>query len=60
MLADVGSASATALVGSINFSARSMDENRELDILLDEQDAPNEIAVLSAAFQSDYAGAPAR
>ena len=36
VLADAGTAAATALVGSINFSTSSMEYNRELDIVLNE------------------------
>jgi cardiolipin synthase A/B len=58
LLADAGTASATAAVGSINFSTTSMDDNRELDLVLDEQDEPGPLATLSDAFQKDFAGAP--
>jgi cardiolipin synthase A/B len=59
VLADAGKASAEAVVGSINFSTSSMDYNRELDIVLDASDASGQLATLNAAFQSDFAGAPA-
>lgn len=59
VLADFGTPAATALVGSINFSNSSMDYNRELDIVLNEQDASSELSTLDAAFESDFAGAPA-
>jgi cardiolipin synthase A/B len=59
ILADGGTAGAEAVVGSINFSTSSLDDNRELDIVLDEQDAPAQVSALGAAFQSDYEGAPA-
>lgn len=59
LLADGGTSSAVAAVGSINFSTSSLDYNRELDVILTEQDAPSQIATLGAAFQSDFDGAPA-
>jgi cardiolipin synthase len=59
VLADVGTASAVAVVGSINFSTSSMDDNRELDVMLDAGDAPGPLSTLASAFQSDFAGAPA-
>jgi phosphatidylserine/phosphatidylglycerophosphate/cardiolipin synthase-like enzyme len=59
VLADAGTAAARAVVGSINFSTTSMNYNRELDLMLDEQDAPGPLATLSYAFQRDFAGAPA-
>jgi cardiolipin synthase len=59
VLADVGTDTATAVVGSINFSTSSMDDNRELDLVLTEQDAPVALSSLDAAFQHDVAGAPA-
>jgi phosphatidylserine/phosphatidylglycerophosphate/cardiolipin synthase-like enzyme len=59
VLADVGTASAVAVVGSINFSTSSMDFNRELDVVLDAADAPGPLSTLASAFQSDFAGAPA-
>jgi cardiolipin synthase len=58
IIADPGTASATAAVGSINFSTSSMSYNRELDLILDNGDAPAQIAALSAAFQRDFGGAP--
>jgi len=59
VLADAGTPSATAIVGSINFSTSSMQYNRELDITLDQQDASAPLAQLGSAFQSDFNGAPA-
>jgi len=59
VIADPGSASVTAVVGSINFSTSSMNYNRELDVILDNGDAPDQIATLSAAFQRDFGAAPA-
>jgi phosphatidylserine/phosphatidylglycerophosphate/cardiolipin synthase-like enzyme len=59
VLADSGTASAEAVVGSINFSTSSLDDNRELDIVLSEEDAPTQLTALGAAFASDYDGAPA-
>jgi cardiolipin synthase len=59
VLADAGTASATAVVGSINFSTSSLNDNRELDVVLDDQDASGPLATLSRGFQSDFAGAPA-
>jgi phosphatidylserine/phosphatidylglycerophosphate/cardiolipin synthase-like enzyme len=59
VLADAGTASTTAVVGSINFSTSSMQYNRELDITLDKQDASVALAQLGSAFQSDFEGAPA-
>ncbi len=58
ILADAGTAAATALVGSINFSTSSMEYNRELDVVLNENDAPGQLSALGAAFGSDFAGAP--
>ncbi len=46
VLADAGTPSATAVVGSINFSTSSMQYNRELDITLDAADAPASLAQL--------------
>jgi cardiolipin synthase len=57
VLADFGTPAATAVVGSINFSTSSMDYNRELDIVLNEQDGSSQLSTLDAAFQSDFAGA---
>jgi phosphatidylserine/phosphatidylglycerophosphate/cardiolipin synthase-like enzyme len=59
LLADGGTPSAVAVVGSINFSTSSLDYNRELDVILTGQDAPTQIATLGAAFGSDFDGAPA-
>ncbi|HXQ75815.1 MAG TPA: phospholipase D-like domain-containing protein [Acidimicrobiales bacterium] len=58
VLADSGTAAATAAVGSINFSTSSMDDNRELDVVLNEKDAPGQLSTLGAAFAGDFAGAP--
>jgi cardiolipin synthase len=59
VLADAGTASARAVVGSINFSTSSLNDNRELDVVLDEQDAPGPLATLSGAFHGDFAAAAA-
>jgi len=59
ILADVDTPSATAVVGSINFSTSSLDYNRELDIILSAGDAPEQLATLNSAFQKDFAGASA-
>ena len=59
VLADAGTSLAKAVVGSINFSTSSMNYNRELDIVLTEQDASGQLSTLDSAFQSDFAGAPA-
>jgi phosphatidylserine/phosphatidylglycerophosphate/cardiolipin synthase-like enzyme len=58
VIADDGTAAAEAVVGSINFSTSSMDYNRELDIALDEEDAPGALSALEAAFQNDFDHAP--
>jgi phosphatidylserine/phosphatidylglycerophosphate/cardiolipin synthase-like enzyme len=58
VLADSGTPTANAVVGSINFSTSSLDYNRELDVALNESDAPSQLSTLDAAFQSDFAGAP--
>jgi cardiolipin synthase A/B len=58
VLADAGTPTANAVVGSINFSTSSLDYNRELDIALNEADASSQFSTLAAAFQSDFAGAP--
>jgi cardiolipin synthase len=58
VVADAGSTSAQAVVGSINFSTSSLDYNRELDIVLNDQDAASSIATLESAFLTDFAGAP--
>ncbi|MGH9017028.1 MAG: phospholipase D-like domain-containing protein [Acidimicrobiales bacterium] len=57
IVADAGLSSAKAVVGSINFSTSSLDDNRELDLVLDEHDARAPIATLGAAFGRDFAGA---
>jgi phosphatidylserine/phosphatidylglycerophosphate/cardiolipin synthase-like enzyme len=59
VLADAGTASAEAVVGSINFSTSSVDDNRELDVVLNSRDAPGQLAILAAAFERDVTGAPA-
>jgi cardiolipin synthase len=59
LLADAGTATAEAVVGSINFSTSSMDYNRELDVVLTGSGAPSQLATLGAAYQTDFAGAPA-
>jgi cardiolipin synthase A/B len=59
LLADAGTTSAQAVVGSINFSTSSMNYNRELDLVLTDQDASGPLATLTRAFQRDFAGAPA-
>ncbi len=59
VLADAGTASAEAVVGSINFSPSSMDDNRELDVVLNSRDVPGELDTLSVAFHRDVADAPA-
>jgi hypothetical protein len=46
-------------VGSINFSTSSMTYNRELDIDLNQGDAPSQLATLAGAFQKDFAGGSA-
>jgi cardiolipin synthase A/B len=58
VLADAGTPTAKAVVGSINFSTSSLNYNRELDIALNEADAPSQLSTLATAFQRDYAGAP--
>jgi phosphatidylserine/phosphatidylglycerophosphate/cardiolipin synthase-like enzyme len=58
VLADADTMSANAVVGSINVSTSSMDDNRELDIVLTAEDAPAALSTLGAAFQSDFDGAP--
>ncbi len=35
-----------------------MDDNRELDVVLNEKDAPGQLSTLDAAFAGDFAGAP--
>jgi phosphatidylserine/phosphatidylglycerophosphate/cardiolipin synthase-like enzyme len=47
-------------LGSINFSTSSMSYNRELDLVLDESDAPGPLSTLDSAFQKDFSGAPAQ
>jgi len=59
VLSDAGARAADAVVGSINFSTSSMDDNRELDLILDEQDAAPQLSILETAFQRDFAGASA-
>jgi phosphatidylserine/phosphatidylglycerophosphate/cardiolipin synthase-like enzyme len=59
VVADAGTASAEAAVGSINFSTSSMNYNRELDLVLSAQDAPGPLATLSQGFERDFAAAPA-
>jgi phosphatidylserine/phosphatidylglycerophosphate/cardiolipin synthase-like enzyme len=58
VLADAGTPLASAVVGSINFSISSLDDNRELDVVLDQHDAPAPLSQLDQAFVSDFAGAP--
>jgi hypothetical protein len=59
ILADVGTPSATAVVGSINFSTSSLDYNRELDIVLSEQDdAPANSRRSNAPFRATLPGRP--
>jgi phosphatidylserine/phosphatidylglycerophosphate/cardiolipin synthase-like enzyme len=58
LLADAGTPLATGVAGSINFSTSSLNYNRELDIVLNEQDAAGPLSQLDQAFVSDFAGAP--
>jgi len=58
VLADADTTSADAVMGSVNFSASSMDDNRELDVFLDLHDAPGGLATLGAAFDGDFTNAP--
>jgi phosphatidylserine/phosphatidylglycerophosphate/cardiolipin synthase-like enzyme len=54
IVADAGGASARAFVGSENFSAGSLNENRELGIMISNQ---NIIAALMKIFTTDWRGA---
>jgi phosphatidylserine/phosphatidylglycerophosphate/cardiolipin synthase-like enzyme len=46
-----------AYIGSINFSAQSMDENRELGIILTQADS---IQKLTTTFETDWESAKAK
>jgi phosphatidylserine/phosphatidylglycerophosphate/cardiolipin synthase-like enzyme len=54
IVADVGQPGQEALVGSENFSAASLDDNRELGILTSN---PSVVSAVSAALAGDYGSA---
>jgi len=53
IVADYGKSTATAFLGSENFSNASLTENRELGVITSD---PGVMAVLDATLSSDYAG----
>ena len=56
IITDAGTPSARAFVGSENFSSASLDDNRELGLVISD---PTIVAELAATLARDYADAPA-